>query len=86
MFYLLTQNLAVRTALIEHLKNVGIVAPFHYVPLHTSPMGLALGYERGMLPVTESISERLLRLPMYPTLTATEIADVIDSISSFYGI
>ncbi len=86
MFYLLTQSLAVRTALIEHLKNVGIVAPFHYVPLHTSPMGLALGYERGMLPVTESISERLLRLPMYPTLTATEVADVVDSISSFYGV
>jgi len=86
MFYLLTHDLAVRTALIEHLKNVGIVAPFHYVPLHTSPMGLALGYERGMLPVTESVSERLLRLPMYPTLAAADITDVVDSISSFYGL
>ena len=41
---------------------------FHYVPLHTSPVGLSLGYEAGMLPVTESISDRLLRLPMYAGL------------------
>jgi dTDP-4-amino-4,6-dideoxygalactose transaminase len=86
MFYVITESLKVRTALIEHLKTAGIVAPFHYVPLHTSPMGLALGYEPGMLPVTESSSERLLRLPLYPTLAGAEITEVVDSIFEFYAV
>jgi dTDP-4-amino-4,6-dideoxygalactose transaminase len=59
---------------------------FHYVPLHTSPVGLSLGYEAGMLPVTESLSERLLRLPMYAGLEDSEVAAVVDSIRSFYGV
>jgi dTDP-4-amino-4,6-dideoxygalactose transaminase len=85
MFYVVVADLASRTALIEHLKAAGILAVFHYVPLHTSPVGLSLGYEQGMLPVTEALSDRLLRLPMYAGLEDAEVAAVVAAIRSFYG-
>jgi dTDP-4-amino-4,6-dideoxygalactose transaminase len=85
MFYVILADLATRTALIEHLKAAGILAVFHYVPLHTSPVGLSLGYKQGMLPVTESVSDRLLRLPMYAGMEAGEISSVIDAVSSFFA-
>jgi dTDP-4-amino-4,6-dideoxygalactose transaminase len=86
MFYALTDNLATRTALLNALKAVGILAVFHYVPLHTAPVGQSLGYGPGTLPVTESISDRLLRLPLYPALTDGEIDDVVRAIYSFYRV
>lgn len=86
MFYVIVADLATRSTLIEHLKAAGILAVFHYVPLHTSPVGLSLGYETGMLPVTESLSGRLLRLPMYAGLEESEVAAVIDAVRSFYGV
>jgi len=86
MFYLVVESLAVRTALLDHLRAAGILAVFHYVPLHTSPVGLSLGYRQGMLPVTESISDRLLRLPLYPTLTEHELDSVVGEILSFYSL
>jgi dTDP-4-amino-4,6-dideoxygalactose transaminase len=86
MFYALTDNLATRTALLDALKAAGILAVFHYVPLHTAPVGQSLGYGPGTLPVTESISDRLLRLPLYPTLTDDEIDDVVRAIYSFYRV
>ena len=84
MFYILLRDLETRAHLIEHLKQVGIMAVFHYVPLHTSPVGKAMGYREGMLPVTENLSNRLLRLPMYYDITEGDIAQVTDSIAKFY--
>lgn len=86
MFHALTDNLATRTALLDALKAVGILAVFHYVPLHTAPVGQSLGYGPGTLPVTESISDRLLRLPLYPALTDGEIDEVVRAIYSFYRV
>jgi dTDP-4-amino-4,6-dideoxygalactose transaminase len=86
MFYALTDNLATRTALLDALKAAGILAVFHYVPLHTAPVGQSLGYGLGTLPVTESISDRLLRLPLYPALTDAEIDEVVRAIYSFYRV
>jgi dTDP-4-amino-4,6-dideoxygalactose transaminase len=86
MFYVIVADLATRTALIAHLKAAGILAVFHYVPLHTSPVGLSLGYESGMLPVTEDLSDRLLRLPMYAGLEDSSVAAVVEAIRSFYGV
>ena len=84
MFYILLESKPVRTALIEHLKAQGILAVFHYVSLHTSPMGQAMGYRKGMLPVTEDVSDRLLRLPMYFDLTDTQVDGVASAIRSFF--
>jgi len=86
MFYIVLNSFDERTRLIEHLKSQGILALFHYVPLHTSPMGTAMGYCPGMLPVTETVSERLLRLPMYYEMQESEIELVVDEICRFFKV
>ena len=86
LFHVLTASLQVRTALIEHLKARGITAVFHYVPLHLSPMGVRLAGASISLPVTEDISERLLRLPLYLGLTDTEQDRIIDEIYAFFAV
>lgn len=86
MFYVIVESLAVRTALIEHLRRAGILAVFHYVPLHTSPVGQSFGYRDGMLPVTESISDRLLRLPLYPTLSTEDLDSITGEIQTFFSL
>ena len=58
---------------------------FHYVPLHTSPMGQKMGYGEGDLPVTEDMSERLIRLPCYYELTRDDQDRVIGAIREFFG-
>ena len=72
MFYLLLPSLEQRQALIEHLKGHGILSVFHYLPLHLSDMGRKFGGQPGDCPVTEDVSDRLLRLPFYNDLTETD--------------
>ena len=85
-FHILTIDELTRTALIEHLKSKGILAVFHYVPLHSSPMGQRLGYTAADLPVTESISRRVLRLPLYYDLSVDDRAEVVQEIYKFYNV
>ena len=80
IFYLLMPSLAHRQALIEHLKAKGILSVFHYVPLHLSPMGRKWGYEAGDCPVTESVSDRLVRLPFYYDLTEAEQREIVSAV------
>ena len=86
MFPILVQDMETRQALLARLKERGILAVFHYVPLHSSPMGQTLGYREGMLPVTEEYSGRLLRLPFFYGITADEQAEVAREISAFFGV
>jgi dTDP-4-amino-4,6-dideoxygalactose transaminase len=86
MFYLLAADLAERTALIEHLRKAGILAVFHYVPLHSSPFAKTLGLPKLDLPVTDNVSSRLLRLPMYYDLTDREVAEVAEAVAGFYKV
>ncbi len=83
MFYLLMPNLETRQHLVAHLKQMGILSVFHYLPLHLSAMGRAFGGREGQCPVTEDVSDRLLRLPFYNTLTEAEQARVIETIQKF---
>jgi len=83
MFYLLLPSLSRRQALIEHLKRRGILSVFHYLPLHLSEMGAKFGGVDGQCPVTESVCDRLLRLPFYNDLTEADQNDVIESVCSF---
>ena len=85
MFYLLAADLAERTALIEHLRQAGILAVFHYVPLHSSPFAKSLGLPQSDLPVTDDTSSRLLRLPMYYDLRDREVDEVVGDIFDFYS-
>jgi dTDP-4-amino-4,6-dideoxygalactose transaminase len=83
LFALLMPSAAARTELIDHLGSQGILAVFHYVPLHLSPVGRRLGARPGDCPVAEDISERLVRLPFYTDLSADDQASVIDCVRSF---
>jgi dTDP-4-amino-4,6-dideoxygalactose transaminase len=83
MFYVLLPDRRSRDALLEHLQQQGILAVFHYVPLHSSPMGQTFGYHEGSLPVTEELSGRLLRLPLFYDITETEQARVVGEITTF---
>src|SRR5439155_18228300 len=85
MFYLLLPSLAYRQALIAHLKALGILSVFHYLPLHVSEMGRQFGGKEGDCPVTEDVSDRLLRLPFYNTLTAEDQERVVGAIRDFGG-
>ncbi|HEU0294621.1 MAG TPA: dTDP-4-amino-4,6-dideoxygalactose transaminase [Anaerolineales bacterium] len=77
MFYMLFPSLEKRQAAITHLKQQGIQAVFHYLPLHLSPMGEKYGGRAGDCEVTESVSDRLLRLPFYTNLLEAEQTQVI---------
>ena len=83
IFYLLLPSLADRQGLIAHLKEKGILSVFHYLPLHLSAMGTKFSGKPGDCPVTEDVSERLLRLPLYASLTEDELCEVIDTIREF---
>jgi len=84
MYYLLTPSLEVRTGLIDFLRERGILAIFHYQPLHLSRMGERYGGKIGDCPVTESISDRLVRLPFYIELSDQEQESVIAGIYDFF--
>jgi dTDP-4-amino-4,6-dideoxygalactose transaminase len=86
MFYVMLGDGKTRDGLMAHLKQNGISAVFHYVPLHTSTMGKRFGYLEGALPLTEDLSMRLLRLPFYPTITRDEQIRVVRSLSEFLGM
>lgn len=83
MYYLLLPSLDARQALIAHLRARGILSVFHYLPLHLSDMGRKFGGQPGDCPVTESVSDRLLRLPFYNELSPADQQSVIDAVKSF---
>jgi dTDP-4-amino-4,6-dideoxygalactose transaminase len=83
MFYMLMPSLEARQAFIAHLKSDGILSVFHYQPLHLSDMGRAFGGKRGDCPITEDVSDRLVRLPFYNDLTQDQQMRVIKTISTF---
>ena len=84
MFYLLMPSLEKRQALIAHLKAQNIISAFHYLPLHLSEMGQKFGGKEGDCPVTEEVSDRLLRLPFYNDLTEVDLARVVAAICEFH--
>jgi dTDP-4-amino-4,6-dideoxygalactose transaminase len=85
IFYLLLPTLDMRQALIEHLKSQGILSVFHYMPLHLSVMGQRFGGKPGDCPVTERVSDQLLRLPLFNNFTDEEQTRVIEALYSFQG-
>ncbi len=83
MFYLLLPSQKIRARMIAHLKAQGILAVFHYLPLHLSDMGRRFGGRPGDCPVTEDISDRLVRLPFFNDLTEEEQTRVIEALLMF---
>jgi dTDP-4-amino-4,6-dideoxygalactose transaminase len=84
MFYLLLNDESTRDLLISYLRAKNILAVFHYLPLHLSPMGMKMGYKKGMFPVTENISSRIVRLPLFYNISRKQQHRVINNIYNFF--
>jgi dTDP-4-amino-4,6-dideoxygalactose transaminase len=85
LFYVIIRSSEERTRLIRHLRQEEILAVFHYVPLHSSPAGVKYGRTAGDMSVTDDISGRLLRLPLYYEMTEKDVDRVIAAVKEFYG-
>jgi dTDP-4-amino-4,6-dideoxygalactose transaminase len=77
IFYLIFKNGHARDRVLKMLKENGIGASFHYIPLHSAPQGLKLGYKKEDFPITERISTCLLRLPLFAGMTKIEMEYII---------
>ena len=84
MYYLLFNDLETRTRFISYLKENGIYAPFHYIPLHSAPAGQKLCRVGSSMEVTNKISDTLVRLPMYYDITDADLHKVIETVLSFW--
>jgi dTDP-4-amino-4,6-dideoxygalactose transaminase len=85
IFYIITKSLDERTRLIAHLKERGINAVFHYVPLHSSPAGKKYGKTGSAMTVTDDLSDKVLRLPLYYEMTNEDVDRVVDTLSEIIG-
>jgi len=83
MFYLVMPSLEARQAFITHLKSRNILSVFHYLPLHLSTMGMTFGGKPGDCPITEQVSDRLVRLPFYNDLTEPTLEEIVQAIYSY---
>ncbi|KPU45314.1 dTDP-4-amino-4,6-dideoxygalactose transaminase [Oxobacter pfennigii] len=86
IFYVLFNDENIRSFAEKQLKKKGIQASNHFVPLHSSPMGLSLGYKTGQLPITEMAGKCLLRLPIYTDMTLNEREYVIDNLEEILKV
>lgn len=81
LFYIIFESEGIRNHALTALKEKGVHAVFHYIPLHSAPMGQRCGYKHGDLPVTEDLSSRLIRLPLFAGMTNEELEFVVESTS-----
>lgn len=81
MYYVLVEDLNARTALLASLRRAGVGAVFHYVPLHSAPAGRRYGRHEGPLPVTDSVSDCLVRLPLWPGMEPVQ-QQIIDAVAA----
>ncbi|MDR1800529.1 MAG: dTDP-4-amino-4,6-dideoxygalactose transaminase [Lachnospiraceae bacterium] len=84
MFNICLNKAKDRDDLVTFLNGLGIKAYVCYVPLHSSPMGKTLGWDTGMLPVTEFCGGTVLRLPLYADMTYSDVSEVCDGIGKFF--
>ena len=85
IFFIMLNTADERDELLAFLRAKGIGAVFHYIPLHSAPAGIAAGNKSGDLPLTEEYSARLLRLPLFPDLTESEIQHIVSSVHAYFS-
>lgn len=86
LFRIMVADLDERTRLIAYLRERGIMATFHYVPLHSAPAGQRFGRFAGADVATTAESNRLIRLPLYYGLAAQDVEAVVDAVFAFFGV
>lgn len=82
IFFLLLPDEAARDRCLAGLRAAGVMATFHYVPLHSAPHGRALGWGEASLPVTDRVAGGLVRLPLHPLLDDAEVDRVVAAVRS----
>lgn len=85
IFYILTSNFNERERLIKYLQKKGIMTVFHYVPLHSSPAGIKYGRKGSSLTVTDEMSDRVLRLPIYYEMSEENVYTVANELNIFFN-
>ena len=85
IFFIFLKDAETRNSLLKFLKEREIVATFHYMPLHNSPLGQKYGYKTGDLPITEEYADRLLRLPLHCSMSDSDVETVCNAIKEFLG-
>ena len=85
MYFLRLHGIDQRDRFIDHLKNLGISAVFHYQPLHLSYVGKSLGGKAGQCPVSEEAGDCLVRLPLFSLLNESQLERVASAVTSFNG-
>lgn len=85
LFFFLARDLEQRTRLLQWLRSRGILAVFHYVPLHNAPAAARFAPKAVPLPVTEALAERVVRLPLYYDLSDAEHDEVLAAVRAFYA-
>lgn len=83
MFYIRFPSLAIRTKFIDFLRKEDIIAPFHYIPLHSSPAGKKFGRAHNELNITNMVSDALVRLPIFYDLSEENLSKIIDLTTKF---
>ena len=83
MYYMLLPSQELRQGLIGHLRQRGIESVFHYLPLHLSDMGQRFGGQLGDCPVTERVSDQLVRLPFHNAITEEDLGNVVEAIQAY---
>lgn len=84
MYYILVPNVTIRARLLSHLKQNGILSVFHYVPLHLSPGGKQYARVHESLPLTETLSARLIRMPLYFDMTQAVIERIVEEVENVF--
>jgi dTDP-4-amino-4,6-dideoxygalactose transaminase len=85
IYYLKFKNQKLRDFVLKELKERGIEAAFHFQPLHASPMGKKLGYQKEDLQLTNQIASSLLRLPIYPDLSQKDLEYIIRNLEEIFS-
>jgi len=83
IFFIITGSFEERTRLMTYLKDRGVTALFHYVPLHSSPAGRKYGKTGSPMTLTDDLCNKVLRLPFYYDMTDDDVDRVADAITSW---
>lgn len=85
MFYIITRDESERTKLLDFLNKNGIGAIFHYIPLHSSPAGMKYARTQSGMSITDEVSSRIVRLPLFYDMTSEMVDKIVDLVETFYS-
>lgn len=83
VFYALVPTAAARTEMLAHLRERGVGATFHYIPLHSSEAGRRFGVTPAPCPATDEFASRIVRLPLWAGMSPTDVDQVVSAVSEF---